>query len=97
VDLVQNGIPALMLESVLKAGGLDDKKTDGTVMTYLGMNLTDPVLSNAKVRRAIAYAIDRDEIISHRFKSVPFQGRIVQASFIPQGKTFVHIFCKEVT
>ncbi|MFA5810904.1 MAG: ABC transporter substrate-binding protein [bacterium] len=70
VDLVQNAIPALMQGGLLKGGAIEMEDGDGTVMAYLGMNLTDPILSNPKVRKAIAYAIDRDEIISHRFKGM---------------------------
>ncbi len=70
VDLVQNGIPALIIDGITKSGEIRMKNGDGSVMSYMGMNLTDPILSNKKVRQAIAYAIDRDEIISHRFKGM---------------------------
>ncbi|MCZ6669795.1 MAG: ABC transporter substrate-binding protein [Acidobacteria bacterium] len=32
---------------------------------YIGFNLEDPILSDPRVREAIAYAIDREKIISH--------------------------------
>jgi len=67
VDLVQNGIPALVLPKVLENKNLEMEEGDGIVVTYLGMNLTDKILKDKRVRQAIAYAIDRDEIISHRF------------------------------
>jgi peptide/nickel transport system substrate-binding protein len=67
IDLVQNGIPRMLLANLLTAQALAMKEGAGTVMTYLGMNLADPVLANPKVRRAIALAIDRDAIIAHRF------------------------------
>ena len=37
----------------------------GTNIAHLGVNLTSPILSDERVRQAIAYAIDRDSII-HR-------------------------------
>ena len=67
VDLVQNGIPPLLLPTVLQTKGLKMRSDDGIVMTYLGLNLTDKILKNIKVRQAIAYSINRDEIIDHRF------------------------------
>lgn len=35
----------------------------GVNYVYLGMNLTDPALKDVRVRRAIAYAIDRESLI----------------------------------
>jgi len=67
IDLVQNGIPPLLLPKVLETKGLKMRSDEGTVMTYLGMNLADKILKGAKVRQAIAYAVNRDEIIAHRF------------------------------
>lgn len=67
IDLVQNGIPALVLPKVMESKRLKMKDDDGTVVAYLGLNLTDRELKDKRVRQAIAYAIDRDEIISHRF------------------------------
>ncbi len=39
-------------------------KKPGSVWQYLAFNLKDPVLSNVKVRRAIAHAIDRQKIVT---------------------------------
>ena len=38
-----------------------------TSFTYLGLNLADPALSDVRVRRAIAYAIDRRTLIAGKF------------------------------
>lgn len=70
VDLVQNAISPMLLDGVLKNPNLKMMEDVGMVMTYMGLNLTDPVLSKLKVRQAIAHAIDRDEIISHRWKGM---------------------------
>lgn len=67
IDLVQNGVPALLIPKVLENENLEMQSDDGIVVAYLGMNLTDKVLKDVNVRRAIAYAIDRDQIIAHRF------------------------------
>jgi peptide/nickel transport system substrate-binding protein len=38
-------------------------KKPGSVWQYLAFNLKDPILSNVKVRRAIAHGIDREKIV----------------------------------
>jgi peptide/nickel transport system substrate-binding protein len=67
VDLVQNGVPALLLPKLVEKKGLKMIVGDGIVMTYMGFNLTDPVLQDRRVRQAIAYTLDRDQLIKHRF------------------------------
>jgi peptide/nickel transport system substrate-binding protein len=42
---------------------LQIEETDGTEIQYLGFNLRDPLLQDARVRQAIACAIDREVII----------------------------------
>lgn len=69
-DLVQNAIPPMLLDKVMETPHLQKKEDTGVTITYMGFNLTDPIISNADVRRAIAYAIDRDAIISHRFRGL---------------------------
>lgn len=65
VDMVQNGIPALLIPKVLQTKGLKLETVPGTTFAYLGTNLRDPVLSNVFVRRALAYGLNRDEIIRY--------------------------------
>jgi peptide/nickel transport system substrate-binding protein len=48
--------------------------------TYLGFNLTDPRLSDVRVRRAIALAIDKDEIIEGVLLGL---GRVANGPFKP--------------
>jgi peptide/nickel transport system substrate-binding protein len=45
-------------------------RAPGTNFSYLGFNLEDPVLSNPKVRRAIAHAIDREPIIRYLLRGL---------------------------
>lgn len=68
VDLVQNAIPALLIEKVLETGKIGLMQNTGTTFAYMGFNLKDPVLKNKKVRQAIAYAIDRGAVIEHLWK-----------------------------
>lgn len=41
----------------------------GTRLAYLGFNLRDPILSNVKVRQAIAYALDRRPMIEYLWRN----------------------------
>ncbi len=70
IDLVQNGIPPILIRDLLASSKLKLVQDVGTVIAYLGFNLADPVLKDPRVRRAIALAIDRDEIIAHRFRGM---------------------------
>jgi peptide/nickel transport system substrate-binding protein len=62
-DLAPNDIQADLLPYLRSQDGLDVLTSAGTTYWYLTFNLRDPALRDVRVRRAIAYAIDRDEII----------------------------------
>ncbi len=64
IDLVQNGVEPDLLPW-LRAQGLEVLDTPGATFHYLGLNLRLPGLSDARVRRAIAHAIDRQAIVEH--------------------------------
>lgn len=51
------------VEGLQKAPGLKVGIIDGTNITHLGVNLTDPILKDKRVRQALAYAIDQDAVI----------------------------------
>ncbi|HTP41369.1 MAG TPA: ABC transporter substrate-binding protein [Nitrospiria bacterium] len=63
IDLVQNAITPEVLPLLNASGRFRVVVSPGTTYTYLGFNLRDPVLSDVRVRRAIALAIDRPAII----------------------------------
>ncbi len=65
VHLVQNEIEAVMLADLERRSEFQVIKSEGTSYSYLGFNLRDPILSSLNVRKAIAYAIDRQAIIDH--------------------------------
>jgi peptide/nickel transport system substrate-binding protein len=62
-DLAPNDIQPDLLPYLRAKDGLDVLTSAGTTYWYLTFNFRDPVLRDVRVRRAIAYAIDRDEII----------------------------------
>jgi peptide/nickel transport system substrate-binding protein len=41
----------------------------GTRLAYLGFNLRDPILKDARVRQAIAYALDREPMIEYLWRN----------------------------
>jgi peptide/nickel transport system substrate-binding protein len=65
-DLVQNGVRLDLVDDVA-AQGLHVASEPSTILTYLMMNNTDPVLRDVRVRRAIALAIDRPPILAAQF------------------------------
>jgi len=65
VDLVVNAVSPDSLSRLATQPHLRLIRAPGTNFTYIGFNLEDPVLSNIKVRQAIAHAIDREKIIRY--------------------------------
>ncbi len=64
LDLVQNSISRDALKGIeKKSPQLDVLKRPGLKTTYLGFNVRDKIAGNLAVREAIAYAINRQEII----------------------------------
>ncbi len=93
IDLVQNAVPPMLMGALLKNPELSIESDVGIVMAYMGMNLTDPILKDPKVREAIALTIDRDAIISHRFKGLAVKANSIlspdnwaYAENLPQGE-----------
>ncbi len=65
VDLLQNSIPPYALKFLNRHPDIRVIQQAGINYSYVGFNLEDPILRDIRVRRAIAHAINRDEIISH--------------------------------
>ena len=65
VDFGLNVLPPDLINFLSKDKKIKIIRKPGTTYYYLGINLRDPILKNKKVRQAIAYAINRNEIISN--------------------------------
>jgi peptide/nickel transport system substrate-binding protein len=65
VDLVVNDLAPDIVWQLREEGRLQIETANGSDYAYVGLNLKDPILRNADVRRAIGYAIDRDAIVRH--------------------------------
>jgi peptide/nickel transport system substrate-binding protein len=63
VNFVLNGVDPDLLPAALKNPNLAMEEAPGSNVSYLGFNLRDPILSDVRVRRAVAMAIDRETIV----------------------------------
>jgi peptide/nickel transport system substrate-binding protein len=64
-DFAENdGIQPDLIPYLATQPGLRVSKSPGTTFQYLAFNFRDPRLRDLRVRRAIAYAIDRDGIVN---------------------------------
>ncbi|HZW35590.1 MAG TPA: ABC transporter substrate-binding protein, partial [Candidatus Deferrimicrobiaceae bacterium] len=81
VNFVLNGVDPDLLPAALANPNLVIDETRGGNVSYLGFNLRDRILSDVRVRRAIALAIDRESIVRTIWK-----GRADPAdSILPPG------------
>lgn len=62
-DVAINSLPMDSLTVLATRSNLAIEDTPGTQVQYLNFNLSDPLLKDARVRQAIACAIDRKQII----------------------------------
>lgn len=69
-DLMQNAVPPLLLPVVQRVDDLVVTSGPSFKYTYLVFNLRHPILQDPRVRQAIAYAIDREEIIEQKFSGM---------------------------
>lgn len=70
VDLIPNGVPPALVDRLLQEREIEKIARAGSTFAYIGINLNDPVLQNKKVRQALAYAVNRPEIIDHLWKGM---------------------------
>ncbi len=66
-DLVENLIQPDLLGYLQRRPALAIDRFPGTAYQYLAFNFRDPRLKDLRVRRAIAYALDRRAIVDHLF------------------------------
>jgi peptide/nickel transport system substrate-binding protein len=67
-DLTQNTISQLLVDAVAEQPRLKVEHDRSSVYSYLLLNDDDPILKDVRVRRAIAYAIDRATIIHTKLR-----------------------------
>lgn len=62
-DVLQGDLPPELVKYLQNKAEVRVEGCQGVNFSYLGLNTKDPALENLKVRQAIAYAINRQEII----------------------------------
>ena len=65
VDLVENAVEPDMLPWLARQPHLELVVAAGTTFQYLGISFRDRRLADVRVRRALAYGVDRDGIVHH--------------------------------
>jgi peptide/nickel transport system substrate-binding protein len=64
-DLELSSLAPDMIPVLAKQSDLAVTEGPGANLTYLGLNLEDPILAHREVRQALAYATDRDALIRY--------------------------------
>jgi peptide/nickel transport system substrate-binding protein len=70
LDIGQNVLPPDFVKALEREPHLQVQTLPGTNYQYLGLNLKDPLLQDKRVRKAIAYAIPREEIIQYYWRGL---------------------------
>lgn len=70
VDLAINSLSADLVKTLAAEPNLIVMTRPGTVYTYLAFNLRDPILKDVRVRQALAYAVDRRQIIHYIWRDL---------------------------
>jgi peptide/nickel transport system substrate-binding protein len=81
-DIALNAFTADAVETVRREGDLDVQQSPGTIYAYIGMNLRDPILSDVRVRRAIASAIDREALVKYLWRD---EAKLADSVLPPQS------------
>ena len=68
-DVEINSVSADMVQSLRREPGLEVQQAPGTEMQYLALNLRDPILSDERVRQALAYATNIDPMIEYLWRN----------------------------
>ncbi|HUY29199.1 MAG TPA: ABC transporter substrate-binding protein [Candidatus Binataceae bacterium] len=80
-NLSENNIEATVLPWLGDHKSLEISNTPGTTYKYLAFNFRDPRLSDLRVRRAIAYSIDRTAIVNSMLRGT---ARIATGMLAPE-------------
>jgi peptide/nickel transport system substrate-binding protein len=65
VDIVVNDVAPDIVHQLQRDARLQTLRSPGVDYQYIGLNLRDPVLADVRVRQALAYAIDRQAIVTY--------------------------------
>ncbi len=71
LDFVQNDLPPHLLPYIQAEPALRMQTRPSTTFAYIGLNLQDRLLQDLRVRRALAYALDRRKLKRALFADLP--------------------------
>jgi peptide/nickel transport system substrate-binding protein len=93
-DIVVNDLTPDIASQLEDDAALQRVQSTGVDYQYIGLNLLDPILRDVRVRQALAYAIDRNAIVTYlrRGLAVPAVGLIPPLSwaFASDVPSFLH-------
>jgi peptide/nickel transport system substrate-binding protein len=97
VQIIMNPITPDLLPRFNKDPRLKVVTSPSSSYSYLGFNMEDPLAGNIAVRRAVAYAIDRQSVMRHIFKGLaePATGPIPSFSGFYEGAVEKHDYDPE--
>ena len=81
VQLVVNALPPDVIPLFREDPRFSVPASIGANYVYLGLNLTDPLLGNLSVRRALALAIDREQLVRTLWRGLG----VVTETLLPPG------------
>src|SRR5271165_1806461 len=81
-DVDINSLTPDMVLTLTREPNLEVEHAAGTRLGYMGFNLRDPILKDARVRQAIAYALDRRPMIDYLWRG---QARPARSVLPPQS------------
>jgi peptide/nickel transport system substrate-binding protein len=76
-DVAVNSLTPDTVLTLAREPNLAVERAPGTRLAYMGFNLRDPILKDARVRQAIAYALDRRPMIEYLWRGQAEQARSV--------------------
>jgi peptide/nickel transport system substrate-binding protein len=79
LDFVQSPLSPQDVSRIQSAGKLKVDRTPAAGYTYVNLNTADPILSDKKVRQALSYLVNKQQIIDTIYKGIgkPANGPIV--------------------
>lgn len=84
-DIAINSLTPDTVLTLAREPNLEVERAAGTRLAYLGFNVRDPILKDARVRQAIAYALDRRPMIDYLWRG---QAQPARSVLPPQSWAF---------
>jgi peptide/nickel transport system substrate-binding protein len=84
LQFIHSPVPPQEVDRLSKSNQIQVTKTNALGITYLGLNTRDPILSDRRVRQALAYLTNKDTISKQIFFGMDTPGR----SFLLPGSDY---------